>query len=157
MPAQPATSSDALPRSPAARATTPAAPKRKPSTLSDQHAMLRATKAGAAKEEADREKLRFAARRLTEQWVARNGDDVYAMMRSAHHFMDVFSGGDPLHGSELKAGDAVSLKKAYHKLATRLHPDRHQHSALGVQVQAEEIFKLISSKYQQESDRLLSV
>ena len=51
----------------------------------------------------------------------------------------------------------MSLKKAYHKLATRLHPDRHQHSALGVQVQAEEIFKLISSKYQQESDRLLSV
>ena len=95
----------------------------------------------------------FAPSRRLQQGVS----EAYAMMRSAHHFMDVFSGGDPLHGSELEVGDATSLKKAYHKLAMRLHPDRHQHSALGVQVQAEEIFKLVSSKYQQESDRLLSV
>ena len=56
-----------------ARARNRTAPKRKPSTLSDQHAMLRATKAGAAKEEADREKLRFAARRLTEQLFGAEG------------------------------------------------------------------------------------
>ena len=58
-------------------------------------------------------------------WEERSAHNVYAMMRSAHTFHEILPS-DPLDGFELVEGDGKSLKKAYHRLAAKLHPDRQQ-------------------------------
>ena len=51
-------------------------------------------------------------------------------------------------------GDATALKKAWHKLAARLHPDRQRQNPTASQVLAEEVFKKLSLAYQKEAERL---
>ena len=56
------------------------------------------------------------------------------MMRTAHTFTDLMES-DPLEGgAALAVGDARSLKRSYHKLAAKLHPDRQTGSSTAVQV-----------------------
>ena len=57
-------------------------------------------------------------------------------------------------GQRLARGDVGALKKSYHKIAAKVHPDRHATSSLAVRVQAEEVFKLISEAYAKEQARL---
>ena len=58
-------------------------------------------------------------------------------------------------GVSLKEGDASALKRQYHRLAARLHPDKVRDRPLNVQVAAEEVFKLLSIAYNKEMERLL--
>lgn len=104
----------------------------------------------------ERERGQAAAKRILKEWCARTRGDAYSMMRSAHLFTDIFES-DPLAGIELVNGNASSLKKCYHKLAAKLHPDRQRGNPTATQVLAEEVFKLITIAYQQESAKLLSV
>ena len=100
--------------------------------------------------------MQRASAKLLAEWQARANGDVYRMMRTAHRFAEVLPA-DPLAGMSLAEGDAKSLKKAYHKLATKLHPDRQTGNSVAVQVLAEEVFKVLTAAYQKEANRLLSV
>ena len=66
-----------------------------------------------------------------------------------HRFTEL--GLDPSDGAAL--GRGAPLKKNYHRLAARLHPDRRRTSDTAVQVLAEEVFKLISMAYRDEEAR----
>ena len=107
--------------------------------------------------EADDQKERALKRvqtdKLLRQWHARTGGDVYAMLASCKLFTDLFAT-DPLGGAAVARGDAAALKKAWHKLATRLHPDRQRGNPTATQVLAEECFKTLTLAYQKEADRL---
>ena len=82
-------------------------------------------------------------------------------MRCAHPLLirgvcaqtDLFAS-DPIAGITLAQGDEKALKKAWHKLAAKLHPDRQRGSSTATQVLAEEIFKLLTIAYQKETQRL---
>ena len=75
------------------------------------------------------------------------------MMTSCHLFTDLFAT-DPLGGMTLQRDDAVGLKKAWHKLASKLHPDRQRDNPMATQVLAEEVYKALSIAYNKESSRL---
>ena len=101
-------------------------------------------------------KVQVATRRLLEQFEQRTQGDIYLMLQNAHLFTDIFATTDPLGGQKLARGDATALKKTYHKIAAKIHPDRHATSALQVRVQAEEFFKLLAEAYAVEQARLAS-
>ena len=60
------------------------------------------------------------------------------------------------HAPPLARGDAPALKKAWHRLAARLHPDKVANLPVGAQVLAEEVFKQLSIAVQKETERLAS-
>ena len=99
--------------------------------------------------------MQVAADKLLAGWAARNHSNVYAMMRSAHEFRQILPS-DPLSGFDLVEGDGRSLKRAYHKLAAKLHPDRQQGNSTEAQTLAEEVFKVLTLAYQKEAQRLVS-
>jgi hypothetical protein len=108
------------------------------------------------KEEAlqkERASKKAGADRLLRQWTERTNGDVYAMMSSVKQFADLFST-DPLAGATLTRGDAPALKKAWHKLAAKLHPDRQRANSTAIKVLAEEVFKALTIAYQKENQRL---
>ena len=104
-------------------------------------------------EHKEREHKKLAADRLLRQWMERTSGDVYEMMKSCKLFTDLFSV-DPLANIELKHGDSTALKKAWHKLAAKLHPDRQRANSTATQVLAEEVFKALTLAYQKETTRL---
>ena len=109
-------------------------------------------------EEAERsakERSKTAARRLLAQFEQRAQGSIYLMLQNLHLFTDLFAA-DPLGGERAAHGDAKALKKQYHKLAAKLHPDRHTASAPLVQVQAEELFKMLGDAYAKEQARIAS-
>jgi curved DNA-binding protein CbpA len=55
---------------------------------------------------------------------------------------------------EVNRGDAKALRKAYHRAAARLHPDKVQALPLNAQALAEELFKALGEAYQKEVKRL---
>jgi hypothetical protein len=101
----------------------------------------------------ERENKKVAADRLLAQWAERTQGNVYAMINSAKLFTDLFDS-DPLQGTTLQPGNAKALKKAWHRLAARLHPDRQRDNPTATQVLAEEVFKRLSLAYQKENERL---
>jgi hypothetical protein len=107
-----------------------------------------------AREQKARDQKRAQADRLLAAWHERHRGDVYAMMGSVKVFTDIFTGGDPLAGKALPRGDAQALKKAWHKLAARLHPDRQQDADTATQVLAEEVFKALTMAYTKEVERI---
>ena len=106
-----------------------------------------------AEEEKERESKKGAAERLLKEWQARTGGDVYAMFNSAKSFTDLFEN-DPLGGVPVQPGHAAGLKKAWHRLAAKLHPDRQRNNSTAMQVLAEEVFKTLSLAYNKESAKL---
>jgi DnaJ-class molecular chaperone len=54
----------------------------------------------------------------------------------------------------LVENDASSLRKCYHKLASKLHPDRQVGNPTATRVLAEEVFKLLTIAFQKEMDNL---
>ena len=114
----------------------------------------------------EREHKKTAATRLLKQWMERTNGDVYEMMLSCKLFTDIFPMGDPLAAAAaggggggpgpplLTRGDGTSLKKAWHKLAAKLHPDRQRNNDTATQVLAEEVFKALTLAYQKEAQRL---
>ena len=107
-----------------------------------------------AREIKSREVKRAQADQLLARWQERHRGDVYAMMGSAKLFTDIFGSADPLSGLTLTKGDAVSLKKAWHKLAAKLHPDRQRGNETATQVLAEEVFKALTMAYTKEAERI---
>ena len=101
-------------------------------------------------------KVQVAARRLLDQFNQRTQGDIYLMLQGAHLFTDLFLT-DPLGGAKLARGDAAALRRTHHKVLARIHPDRHNGSALNVRVQAEELFKLLGEAYARELERLAAV
>lgn len=144
------TGAGALPAS-AAAPMAPAPPPlaKQPSNV----AALRQRAQREADEQQERVRHRLQAERLLVQWQARTQGDVYAMLGSCALFTDLFSN-DPLGGKPVPRGDAAALKKAWHKLAARLHPDRQRQNPTASQVLAEEVFKKLSLAYQKEAERL---
>ena len=78
-----------------------------------------------AREQKAREGKKAQAERLLAMWHEKHRGDVYAMMSTIKLFTDLF-GTDPLAGQALARGDAHALKKVWHKLAAKLHPDRQR-------------------------------
>ena len=67
--------------------------------------------------------------------------------------------GPPLFPSEWSVGtvvegDSTRLRKAYHRAAARLHPDKVRGHPLAVRVTAEELFKVMSAAHERELRRL---
>jgi curved DNA-binding protein CbpA len=54
----------------------------------------------------------------------------------------------------VRVGDAKSLRKAYHRAAARLHPDKVSGHPLAAQAMAEELFKALGASYQKELQAL---
>ena len=128
----------------------PAPPMKKKTSSVER---LKESLAAQEVEQRERERNKLAADRLLKEWGSRTRGNVYEMMRSAHCFTDVFKG-DPLEGTRLVEGDASSLKKCYHRLAARLHPDRQQGNPTATRVLAEEIFKELSIAFQKEASAI---
>lgn len=103
---------------------------------------------------AERAATRDAANRLLTTWHAQHKGDVYRMMKTCHVFGDIFGGVDPIANMSFGMNDATGLKKAWHKLAAKLHPDRQQHAPTATQVLAEEVFKTLTLAYNKEVERL---
>ena len=101
----------------------------------------------------ERESKKAATSKLLDEWHARTRGNVYEMLRTCHHFTDLFTS-DPLKSVNLVSGDQTSLKKAWHLLAAKLHPDRQRGNPTATQVLAEEIFKVLTLAVQKENDRL---
>ena len=57
---------------------------------------------------------------------------------------------------EVTRGDARQLKRAYHRAAARLHPDKVAELPVGAQALAEELFKALGEAYQTEVARIES-
>ena len=100
-----------------------------------------------------RETQRTAASQLLREWERRTRGDIYAMLGSLRQFVDLFDD-DPLQWVAVQRGSAAALKKVWHRLAARLHPDRQQHRPLATQVLAEEVFKALTLAYAAEKERL---
>ena len=76
-------------------------------------------------EQRERASKKAAADRLLGRWGDKHRGDVYEMMRTIHLFTDIFAE-DPMANVALTRGDTTALKKAWHKLAAKLHPDRQR-------------------------------
>ena len=63
-------------------------------------------------------------------------------------FPDAWSAG------KVTKGDAKQLKRAYHKAAAKLHPDKVSDLPLSAQALAEELFKALGEAYQKELKRI---
>jgi len=100
-----------------------------------------------------RESKKHQADKLLHEWLGRTRGDVYEMMGSVKLFTDLFDS-DPLAGILPQRGHAAQLKKAWHKLAAKLHPDRQQQNSVATQVLAEEVFKALTIAYAKENERL---
>ena len=108
-----------------------------------------------AADQKQREKVRKQTERLLERWQPSHKGDIYMMLNTVHLFPDLVSKGENNGGSSNVArGDSAGLKKAWHKLAAKLHPDRQRSNPLPTQVLAEEVFKLMSLAYHKEAERL---
>jgi len=55
---------------------------------------------------------------------------------------------------EVKRGDGKQLKKAYHRAAAKLHPDKVADLPIAAQALAEELFKSVGEAYQKELKRM---
>ena len=106
-----------------------------------------------AREQKAREGKKAQAERLLAMWHEKHRGDVYAMMSTIKLFTDLF-GTDPLAGQALARGDAHALKKVWHKLAAKLHPDRQRSADISTQVLAEEVFKALTIAYTKEMQRI---
>ena len=56
-----------------------------------------------------------------------------------------------------RTASASQLRKAYHKCAARLHPDKVQGESVQVRALAEELFKALGEAYAAETGRLEAV
>ena len=61
---------------------------------------------------------------------------------------------DAWTAGEVPRGDAKKLKRAYHRAAARVHPDKVQDLPVSAQALAEELFKALGEAYQKEMRRL---
>ena len=104
-------------------------------------------------EQRERASKKAAADRLLGRWGDKHRGDVYEMMRTIHLFTDIFAE-DPMANVALTRGDTTALKKAWHKLAAKLHPDRQRAAPTATQVLAEEVFKQLTIAYNKEVERV---
>ena len=103
---------------------------------------------------AERSAIRDAASRRLAKWTDQHRGDVYKMMRTCHLFADIFGNDDPMASVTLPKGDPTALKKAWHKLAAKLHPDKQRNASTATQVLAEEVFKTLTLAYNKELEKL---
>ena len=55
---------------------------------------------------------------------------------------------------QVRVGDANALKKRYHRLAAKLHPDRQLEASIETRALAEELFKLVTIAFREEVDKI---
>ena len=90
--------------------------------------------------------LKRAAAKRVETWG--HGKDFFGLMRTLNEFdgLDLTKGVGTSRGLAPGAS-AAQLKKAFHRASLALHPDRLVGLSEGQRAEAEEIFKTLSSSY----------
>ena len=106
----------------------------------------------AAQQEARLQKAKQEAARRIKIWQEKHRD-IYSLLESLRGFGPPLFPRDPLGGATLER-DARSLRKAYHKCAARLHPDKVHGESLQARALAEELFKALGQAYAVETSRL---
>ena len=85
-------------------------------------------------------------------WAAAHGT-IYEQLASLPQigppiFPEAWSAGD------IHPGDVKGLRRAYHRAAARVHPDKVQELPMSAQALAEELFKALGESYQKEMRRI---
>ena len=109
----------------------------------------------ARKQEARLQKAKKEAARRIKIWQQKHRD-IYSLLESLRGFGPPLFPKDPLGDATLER-NARSLRKAYHKCAARLHPDKVQGESVQVRALAEELFKALGEAYAAETGRLEAV
>jgi hypothetical protein len=109
----------------------------------------------ARKQEARLQKAKQEAARRIKIWQEKHRD-IYSLLESLRGFGPPLFPKDPLGGATLER-NARSLRKAYHKCAARLHPDKVHGESVQARALAEELFKALGEAYAAESSRLEAV
>ena len=109
----------------------------------------------ARKQEARLQKAKKEAARRIKIWQQKHRD-IYSLLESLRGFGPPLFPKDPLGDATLER-NARSLRKAYHKCAARLHPDKMQGESVQVRALAEELFKALGEAYAAETGRLEAV
>ena len=109
----------------------------------------------ARKLEARLQKAKQEAARRIKIWQEKHRD-IYSLLESLRGFGPPLFPKDPLGGATLER-NARSLRKAYHKCAARLHPDKVHGESVQVRALAEELFKALGEAYTAETSRLEAV
>ena len=109
----------------------------------------------ARKQEVRLQKAKQEAARRIKIWHEKHRD-IYSLLESLRGFGPPLFPKDPLGGATLER-DARSLRKAYHKCAARLHPDKVHGESVQVRALAEELFKALGEAYAAETNRLEAV
>ena len=109
----------------------------------------------ARKQEARLQKAKQEAARRIKIWQEKHRD-IYSLLESLRGFGPPLFPKDPLGGATLER-NARSLRKAYHKCAARLHPDKVHGESVQVRALAEELFKALGEAYAAETSRLEAV
>ncbi len=91
---------------------------------------------------------------LVTQW-RRGGYDICTMLQGLAQLGAPLCPPELLDGELIRRGDARGIRKAYHRAASTLHPDRVRDQPAEVRAAAEEIFKMLSEAYRlsREADR----
>ena len=109
----------------------------------------------ARKLEARLQKAKQEAARRIKIWQEKHRD-IYSLLESLRGFGPPLFPKDPLGGATLER-NARSLRKAYHKCAARLHPDKVHGESVQVRALAEELFKALGEAYTAETSRLEAI
>lgn len=105
------------------------------------------------KKEAKLQRAKAEASKRVGAWAETHRHDIYALLQSLRSFGPPLFAKDPLGSSGVER-EAKSLRKAYHKVAARLHPDKVRGESVHVQALAEELFKVLGELFKAELARL---
>ena len=125
------------------------------SKLGSRVQMQQVAQEDARKQEARLQKAKKEAARRIKIWQQKHRD-IYSLLESLRSFGPPLFPKDPLGDATLER-NARSLRKAYHKCAARLHPDKVQGESVQVRALAEELFKALGEAYAAETGRLEAV
>ena len=125
------------------------------SKLGSRVQMQQVAQEDARKQEARLQKAKKEAARRIKIWQQKHRD-IYSLLESLRGFGPPLFPKDPLGDATLER-NARSLRKAYHKCAARLHPDKVQGESVQVRALAEELFKALGEAYAAETGRLEAV